>query len=82
MIERSDLSGHVPQVRAPTLLLAGDQDNMTPLEPAASGCGMAEIARVLPGARSVVLPQCGHYLVIEQPGAAAALIGDFLAAEH
>ena len=78
MIERSDLSGYVPQVRAPTLLLAGDQDNMTPLEPAASGYGMAAIAGALPGARSVVLDQCGHYLVIEQPGQAAALIGEFL----
>ena len=80
MIERSDLSGYVAQVRAPTLLLAGDQDNMTPLEPAASGYGMAAIARGLPGARSVVLEQCGHYLVIEQPGRAAALIGEFLGA--
>ena len=64
---------------APTLLLAGDEDNMTPFEPAGSGVGMAQIAKTLPGAETVVLRECGHYLVVEQPEQAAALITEFLA---
>lgn len=82
MIERSDLSGYVAQVRAPTLLLAGDEDNMTPLEPGDSGCGMASIVGQLPGARLEVLERCGHYLVIERPECAALLIDEFLGARR
>jgi pimeloyl-ACP methyl ester carboxylesterase len=77
-IERSDLSPLVAQLRAPTLMLAGAEDNMTPFSPAASGVGMAQIADQLPGARTEVLAECGHYLVIEAAPAAAALIGEFL----
>jgi pimeloyl-ACP methyl ester carboxylesterase len=66
-------------VRAPTLLLAGAEDNMTPFSPAASGIGFAQIRGMLPGAELEVLPDCGHYLVIEQPGRAAARIRGFLA---
>ena len=76
-IERADLSPLVERVSAPTLLLAGDEDDMTPYEPAPSGVGMSEIAKQL-GARSEVLPDCGHYLVIEAAPVAAALITDFL----
>lgn len=77
-IQKSDLSPLVAKVAAPTLLLAGDEDNMTPFEPAGAGVGMAQIAKTLPGAETVVLEQCGHYLVVEQPEQAAALITEFL----
>ena len=76
-IERTDLSPYVGQLQAKTLLLAGDEDNMTPFEPADSGVGFAQIARQLPEARLVVLEQCGHYLVIEQPERAAEEIVAF-----
>ena len=77
MIERSDLAPYVPCVTAPTLLLAGDEDNMTPLEPATSGFGMSRIAPLLPDCELRVLAKCGHYLVIEQPEAAAEAIERF-----
>jgi pimeloyl-ACP methyl ester carboxylesterase len=77
-IERTDLEPLVAGVRAPVLLLGGDEDNMTPIEPAASGCGFAQIGPMLPGAKIVVLEECGHYLVIEQPERAAQLIREFL----
>jgi 3-oxoadipate enol-lactonase len=77
-IERSDLSDLVNQVAAPTLLLAGAEDNMTPFRPAGSGVGMHDIAQRLASCETEVLPQCGHYLVIEQAEAAAARIGEFL----
>jgi 3-oxoadipate enol-lactonase len=77
-IEQADLSPLIAQVRAPALLLAGAEDNMTPFKPAASGVGMSAISQQLAGCESHVLPECGHYLVIEQPDAAAQLITAFL----
>ena len=77
-IERSDLSPLVDLVQAPTLLIAGDEDNMTPFRPSPSGVGMAQIAERLSGAQTAVIPESGHYLVIEAAEAAAELITRFL----
>jgi 3-oxoadipate enol-lactonase len=77
-IERTDLSALAPLVAAPTLLLAGQEDNMTPYNPAASGFGFAQVQKVLPHCEMKTLPDCGHYLVIEQPELAAGLITEFI----
>jgi 3-oxoadipate enol-lactonase len=77
-IERTDLGPLAAQVRAPTLLLAGQEDNMTPFKPADSGVGFAQIRTLMPDNRLVVLPDCGHYLVIEQPELACAEIVKFI----
>jgi pimeloyl-ACP methyl ester carboxylesterase len=77
-IERTDLSSLVPKVQAPTLLLAGQEDNMTPFKPADSGVGFAQIKVMRPQWQLEVLPECGHYLVIEQPEKANQMIVDFL----
>ena len=53
---------------------------MTPFHPAASGVGFATIRDRIPGAELVVLPDCGHYLVIEQPERASEEIVRFMAA--
>jgi len=79
-IERGDLSPLAPLVRAPTLLLAGAEDNMTPFAPSASGIGFSLVKDLIPGAQLEVLPECGHYLVIEQPDLAAQRITAFLGA--
>ena len=77
-IERTDLSPLVGRVTAPTLLLAGQEDNMTPFAPGASGVGFAQLRTMMPDAELAVLPECGHYLVIEQPALAAERIAAFL----
>lgn len=77
-IEKTDLGPLLPLVIAPTLLLAGAEDNMTPFNPAPSGIGFSTIEKVLPDCRLHILPDCGHYLVIEQPEMAAKLIVDFI----
>lgn len=77
-IEKTDLSDLTPKISAPTLLLAGDEDNMTPFSPADSGAGMSEISRQLPDCDVKVLDRCGHYLVIEQPELAAQYISEFV----
>ena len=77
-IEQTDLSPLAPRVTAPTLLLAGAEDNMTPFKPAPSGYGFEQIRGDLPNCELVVLPDCGHYLVIEQPALAAEKIVEFM----
>jgi pimeloyl-ACP methyl ester carboxylesterase len=79
-IERTDLSPLIEKIRGKVLLLAGQEDNMTPFRPAGSGVGFAQIQTMLPDAELVVLPDCGHYLVIEQPALAVEHIVRFLAA--
>lgn len=80
MLEHVDLSPWARRVRAPSLLIAGEEDNMTPFSPAGSGIGFSSIRDMIPGCEVVVLPDCGHYLVIEQPEATAALVRKFLRA--
>jgi pimeloyl-ACP methyl ester carboxylesterase len=77
-IERTDLSPLVPRVQARTLLLAGAEDNMTPFKPSDSGVGFHQIQKMMPNNELVVLPDCGHYLVIEQPLLASARIVEFI----
>ena len=79
IIEGTDLEPLLPLIKAPTLLLAGAEDNMTPFNPAPSGCGFSTIAKVMPDAKLHVLEDCGHYLVLEQPEKATQLIVDFMA---
>ena len=77
-IEKTDLSPLLGKINAPTLLLAGQEDNMTPFNPATSGVGFSTIKDRLPNCELKVLPDCGHYLVLEQPERAAALVAEFL----
>jgi len=79
-IEQTDLSPLLPKITMPTLLLAGREDNMTPFAPAPSGVGFSVIEKTLPDCTMHVLDDCGHYLVIEQPGEATRLATAFLLA--
>lgn len=76
-IERTDLSPLLPRITMPVLLLAGAEDNMTAFDTAPSGFGLRRISEALPTAELHVLPNCGHYLVIEQPELAAEKIAAF-----
>jgi 3-oxoadipate enol-lactonase len=80
MLEDIDLSPWARRISAPSLLIAGEEDNMTPFSPAGSGVGFATVQHMIPGCELVVLPDCGHYLVLEQPEATAALVREFLRA--
>jgi len=73
-----DLSPLADDVRAPLLLIGGDDDAMTPVDPAGSGVGLRRLAERVPGARLAVIPECGHYMVIERPEETARLIVDFV----
>jgi pimeloyl-ACP methyl ester carboxylesterase len=66
VIGRPDARPHLPAVRCPTLVVCGEDDQLTPLDRS------REIAALVPGARLVALPDCGHMLTMEQPGAVNA----------
>lgn len=69
-----DTTARLARLALPTLVIAGAEDQGTPV-------AMADtIAQAIPGARLVVLPQAAHLSVIEQPAAFEAALRDFLAA--
>ncbi len=60
--QRKDyLDNHLHRLKAPTLLLWGDADRVSPLSVAES------YWRLIPGARLEVIPHCGHLPALEKP---------------
>jgi 3-oxoadipate enol-lactonase len=71
-IQSMRLTALLPHIKAPTLVIVGEEDAATP--PA-----MAErLAASIPGAELVVIKGAAHLPNIEQPEAFNAAIGDFL----
>ncbi|MEO6566176.1 MAG: alpha/beta fold hydrolase, partial [Casimicrobiaceae bacterium] len=65
---RDELAG----IGCPTLVVVGDADVATPPEQA------QEIAAAIPGARLVVIKQCGHMCAIERPDAVTTTLDGWL----
>lgn len=63
VIGRPDARTHLPGLRCPLLVMCGEDDQLTPPELS------REIAALVPGARLVLVPRCGHMLTMEQPEA-------------
>ena len=63
VMARIDYRSSLPAISVPTLVLVGDSDTFTPPDRA------EEMAAAIPGARLVVVPECGHPSTIEQPDA-------------
>ncbi|HKC39287.1 MAG TPA: alpha/beta fold hydrolase [Gemmatimonadales bacterium] len=73
MRERPDSTPLLGEIRVPVLVIAGDDDPIAPAE------GMKEMARAIPGAQFVLIPEAGHLSPVEQPQAVGAAINAFLA---
>jgi len=67
-----NLSGDLPKIAVPTLVVAGEEDVLTKPK------GMQEIADLIPGATYRVIPSAGHMIPVEQPEPLTALLSDFL----
>jgi pimeloyl-ACP methyl ester carboxylesterase len=61
IMARVDSRPLLESIRCPTLVLAGDGDELTPPDRA------AEIAAGIEGAKLVIVKQCGHLSTLEQP---------------
>ncbi|MCE2916062.1 MAG: alpha/beta hydrolase [Rubrivivax sp.] len=73
---RADLRPLLPRITAPTLVLCGDADQITPLEHA------REIAHLLPDAELQLVPGTGHLPTLEQPARVLERLLPWLAAQR
>jgi proline iminopeptidase len=69
-----DLIPKLRQLKAPTLVIHSERD-FVPLECATN------IAQAVPGARLVVLKECGHFAYMERPGEVLRALTDFFIPE-
>lgn len=67
-----DLTGYLPQIKASTLLLWGEQDKATPLSDAKL------MEKLIPDAGLVSWPDCGHYSFLDNPHGFRAVLRKFL----
>ncbi len=72
IMSRPDSRPLLASIRCPTLVVVGDGDELTPPELA------REICTGIPGARLVVVPECGHLSTIEKPDAVNAALAEWL----
>jgi pimeloyl-ACP methyl ester carboxylesterase len=72
IIGRPDSRPTLAWIKCPALVLTGDQDNTIP-----NSLSM-EMASGIPGAKLVVLPNCGHLPQVEQPQATADALTEWL----
>lgn len=75
MARRPDRTGDLVRIAVPTLVLAGADDHLIPLD---ESRGMAE---AIPQAQLVVIPDAGHLAPLEDPEASNAAILRFLDAQ-
>lgn len=67
-----DLSDRLPLVKAPTLLVWGENDTATPMADA------RKMERLIPDAGLVSFPGCGHFSFLDNPVQFAAVLKSFL----
>lgn len=70
--DRPDSTSLLARIRIPVLVVAGENDQITPAE------GMQEMARAIPGARYALIPHAGHLTPLEQPVTVSSALADFL----
>lgn len=76
-----DMTGALQKVTAPTLVMVGDEDVLTPADQGPTGAGGRYIYEHLTNARLreyVVIPQAGHANLMDNPEASNRAIIDFL----
>jgi len=69
---RYDCTGQVEAVRLPTLVVGGETDPMTPPR------GMRSLHQRIAGSQLALIPEAGHFVMVEQPEAFNGKLGAFL----
>jgi len=72
MAQRADFTAELSRIRCPVLLIAGENDVVTPV------AEMQNIAQTIPNAEFNTIPNAGHMSPLEQPEAVNAAIEGFL----
>ncbi len=73
LLNRPDRTALLAQIRVPTLVLCGRDDAWSPL------ARHAQMARHIPDARLVAVPECGHMATMERPAEVTAALVAWLA---
>lgn len=73
LLNRPDRTALLPGIRVPTLVLCGREDAWSRL------ARHEELARQIPGARLVAVPECGHMATMERPAAVSQALAAWLA---
>lgn len=71
-VVNEDLTDRLPLIKAPTLLIWGENDTATPIADA------RKMESMIPGAGLVSFPGCGHYSFLDNPVQFAAVLRSFL----
>lgn len=71
-VVNEDLRHLMPRIKAPTLLIWGEDDTATPMRDARI------MEKLIPGAGLVSFPGCGHYSFLDNPMQFAAVLRSFL----
>lgn len=71
-VVNEDLCHVMPHIKAPTLLVWGENDTATPLSDA------KRMERLIPGSGLVSFSGCGHYSFLDNPAQFAAVLSSFL----
>jgi pimeloyl-ACP methyl ester carboxylesterase len=78
VLQRVRADRFLGKISVPTLVLVGQNDTITPLQPAPPGVGAGQISEMLPRGRLQVLEDCGHANLTEKPTESAQAILDFV----
>lgn len=71
-VVNEDLTDRLSMIKAPVLLIWGENDTATPLANA------RKMAKLIPDAGLVSFPGCGHYSFLDNPGQFRAVLSSFL----
>jgi pimeloyl-ACP methyl ester carboxylesterase len=69
-VSKLDITDKVPLIKAPTLVIAGEEDG--------SMARFEALAAAIPGARLYIIKEAGHYAMLDQPADFNRALGDFV----
>jgi 3-oxoadipate enol-lactonase len=72
LASRPDVTGLLPAIRVPTLVMVGEHDAISPVDE------MRSMAQAIPDSRFVVIPGAGHVPPMESPSAFNAVLEQFV----
>jgi pimeloyl-ACP methyl ester carboxylesterase len=75
---RADTRDDLAKITAPTLVMVGDEDVITPLHAGPDGAGAAFMAERIARAKLVVIKGCGHGNLVERADDSIRSIVEFL----
>lgn len=71
-IINEDLTGDLPKIRNKTLVVWGENDQVTPVNDA------YQMKKLINGSELVIIPGCGHFPFVDRPLDFIKVVGDFL----